>query len=478
MQTQAPDSPQKTAFIDYLYENVARAIQTWDEATALDAYAVWLRLALVDEDVRDVVVQDVGYATNTESERELAEAYGSKWSPGCIAHESELWLCGPGYSRRPGDTHGRQLRAAYLRASVRRFDLSNQEYDLMLRHSTLQQRLNADPSALTPEEVASLEEIALRCALTEAERARLARDANSLYTLYDQTVLGAFLDACGEVIQRLHALGILERKCGRPLPIGITFSNDIDERIALDVVWASNPPGLAREMEEEMMGRTYAQIAAEETLHRDLAARPAEEQAEFWTQMLLAEQEALYLNQTSPALDRIRELGLSHYGALWVRAGERPEVMSGVVTRLVPLIQERASPARLTASPDPEVRGDANEVAAALLQAITFMGQTRANREAVRDEDVERLHALLVRLFRESESLPRVGLTTFLVARTLHALRPERFPHEKFGAGGATANRLLNYLDFGLVKSDPSTPDYNEAAEAARFAARRQGRSL
>jgi hypothetical protein len=88
-------TPQAQAFIDYLYENVVRAIQGWGETTARDIYVMWLMLSLNEDDSRFVELSSIGYGTNEHTTPELAASYGSKWSPGCWAGGTDVDLCHP-----------------------------------------------------------------------------------------------------------------------------------------------------------------------------------------------------------------------------------------------------------------------------------------------------------------------------------------------------------------------------------------------
>jgi hypothetical protein len=479
-------TPQALAFIDYLYHPVAQAIEAWDDETARDIYVVWLMLSLTNDDSRFVEISSVGYNTNTHTTAELAKSYGSKWSPGCWAGGTDLNLCHPSDAEYVAiygiedkdDPHGRALRDAYLDAAMTRFDRSDEQHDAVFEHSNLQYRLNNNPAEFSHEEQARLEELNQRFGVSEAEREMLQEDNRFILGLYSDEVFNPFIAACGAVIQRLHSEGVLQRKCGQAVPVGITFSNDVDARVALQATRNANPPGLSRGVEEWMMGRTYEQLDGEQELLREVTAKTPHEQAYFWAQALLEDAESLYLDKTTPLVERLHSIGW--WGMrMEPLANSSPEVAAQLVSLLVPLIEERASAhPRAPYVPNAEgPRGDANEVATSLLSAVQRVGTVPRHREVVREEDVERLHQLLARLFRESESLERVGLTTALVARALHALRPHRFPVDKFGGGGETANRLLNYRDFGLVKSDPNTPDYDEAADEARRAIRRLQRA-
>ena len=64
------------------------------------------------------------------------------------------------------------------------------------------------------------------------------------------------------------------------------------------------------------------------------------------------------------------------------------------------------------------------------------------------DAEVERLYAVLQQLYDESVGKSWTGLNLCLLANTLHALRPERFPqHSRMGSSD---NKLMNPADFGL----------------------------
>jgi hypothetical protein len=466
--------PPREGFVKYVCDHVTRAIESWDETTAEEVYVIWLVLSLMEDDSRYVEVSAVGYGTRSHTTPELIESYGSEWSPGCWAGGTLLNLCHPSHEKfvdlygGDDDREGRALRDAYLKEAVTRFDRSDEEKGTVFEHSKLQYRHNESPREFPKDQLDQLEAISRRFKVTDVERRILEDRHDHLLTLYGQALMDPILDACGEVVRRVHASGILERKCGRAVPVGITFSNDVDAQVAVAVTTAANPPGLSRGLEEWMLGRTYEQIEAEQAFLDAVRAKEPEDQAAFWVEAILADAESRYLDKPCELAEELRSLGLwsMKIGPL-VR--QTPEVVGPFVSFLVPMIEERISPGL----GDPK-----NEIAMALLGAVESVGRSGRARDLVLDQDVDRLHGLLARLFRDSEPMERVGMATTLVARTLHALRPEQFPRDKFGSGGETANRLLNYRAFGLAKSDPSTPDYDEAAEEARRARRRRSLGL
>lgn len=113
------------------------------------------------------------------------------------------------------------------------------------------------------------------------------------------------------------------------------------ESIALETVRAANPPGLSRGLEEYLMGRTYEQDAARQAFREDLAQKSPDEQAAFWSEVILAEAEALYLDRQSPLLERLKAFGID--GCERWLVDDAPSVRAALVTRLVSLVEARAT---------------------------------------------------------------------------------------------------------------------------------------
>lgn len=95
------------------------------------------------------------------------------------------------------------------------------------------------------------------------------------------------------------------------------------------------------------------------------------------------------------------------------------------------------------------------KAAAAMLLYLDILAK-RGERDAVAEEDVERIYAILRRLWEESQTLsaPVIGPALQVTARVLHSMRPQRFPVVKFSYSSSNGNRLLNYHEFGLHEND------------------------
>jgi len=191
--------------VEYLCAPVAEVIRGWGVGRT-DIYGIWLSISLAEDDRSRPQLSSVAALTEGYTTDALVRSYGSRYSDGCSTPETriDLRLCeetGEWYSDPsvPGDPEGRALRNAFF-----------------------------------------------------AERGLLPPDRD-LSAPNKERHLIAFLDACGAVIRRLHEEGVITAVCGRPVPIGIVFDNDIDKRIALAVVRDANPAGLARGMEEAIM---------------------------------------------------------------------------------------------------------------------------------------------------------------------------------------------------------------------------------
>lgn len=392
----------KENLVNYLYEPIAAAIQQWQPCPRSDIYGIWIDLSLPNENSCTPVISSISYLSITHLTNALRKSYGSAFAPGCATDAIYLNLCEEtgdwyGDSEHLGDPEGRALRNEYF-ASIG---------------------------------VPSVEDSRVGC-------------------------LEAFLTVCGEVIRQFHQEGIIESVCGKSVPIGITCSNDIDQEIALAPTRDANPSGLSREMEEWMMQITYAQKEAREVFFAEMAARPLEEQAEFWIDALIAEKRKLHGKQDSSLATRLAELQI-----LGMRDIE-PQFRTALGPVAVPrLIEELKQYANVHCFKPKEPGYTEKWVASGIANALIQVGSVKENQVIITQSTISQLHQLLTHLFHEGESLETVDIVASLVAGILNTFRPEQYPIPISGPGGAQANRLLNWRDFGLERSNPNTPEYH-----------------
>ncbi len=436
---------------DYLEEKVRFVFEQIDAATASDIYALWLVVALHQDDSLYPELDSFGYSTNAESTTEVVEDYGSRWSSGCIAAYVPLNLCQrevPEW-KQAGDTIGVALREQLFAAQNSRFNRSDEETKALWRHAKLQEEFNQ--GVLAPDDEDELKSLTLRFDPKSDWTQDLRKDAHLFRHQRDADTQGVFVKVLDEVAQRLHRKGVVERVCGQPVPIGISFVNDIDERPLAEVVRAANPEGLSRGIEEYLLGETYEQIEARRILDAEIAKRPDAERVAFWVRALYEANANVYMSLETPLTERLKSCALLHNELALL---ERLVTYAPLAVPLIlDLIEDNVSTA-----PDAvkDVLGrDEKQVAESMLLPLGHLA-THGDRDAISEEDVEQLYGLLVRLWNESETLaaPVIGTSLQVTARVLHTMRPRRFPAVKFGFTGQNGNRLLNYQEFGLSKNN------------------------
>ncbi|MBC7805031.1 MAG: hypothetical protein H7145_02655, partial [Akkermansiaceae bacterium] len=387
-------TPQSQVFVDYLYAQAAAAIEQLDTATASDVYALWLML--IEHD-RVLEVGSLDYATRSDLPPDLTDKDRATWSPGRRTGTLALGLCrpAPGPFDDPEDSadlYGIELWEAYWRTRTRRFEGTEAENRALHAHATLQWHRNTCPDQFTPQLAAYLDRLEAVLRVTPPERAELEDDGRYLVNRYRQERREAMLAAYIQVAQRLHTGGILERQCGRPVPVGIAFEGDDSAPgWAKEATGRANPPGLATGMERWMQGRTDQQREAERLLFEDTGRLPFEEQASFWARVIL---------EIIPARDGARGNTLSpQVGAMALSAEEiaarvalTPARRGALVRHLIPFIEAlggggQPSAERLTAD-------EARRVAPSLLPIIEGLTGSPRRRRAIGEDVVERLYRL------------------------------------------------------------------------------------
>lgn len=418
------------AFVDYLYARVVGAIEQWDMATARDTYALWLILTPQDGVVE---IRSLDYATRAE----LTDEDRATWNPDHRTGGLALGLCraAPGPFDDPeesADLDGLARWDAYWATHPRRFDDTPAQRRALFAHASLQRHRNANPDQFTPQHAAYRDRLAAILTVTPHEQAELEEDDRYLVNRYRQERLDAMLAACTQVIQRLHTEGILERQCGQPVPVGIAFDEDDDPGWAREATRRANPPGLATGLEQWMQGRTDQQREAERSLFEEIEILPLENQAAFWARSMgeiIAAGDGAGGSTLSPRVDA---MGLSAE-ALAARVVHTPAQCDALARHLVLLVES------LIKSDQSPLQGLATEKTCRhLLSLLQNLAHSPRRRQAIREDVVERLYHLWTERGGQTAPLNETSLTT-LLARTLHSLRPERFPLEN----PEIVNRLL-----------------------------------
>ncbi|WP_394794040.1 hypothetical protein [Armatimonas sp.] len=251
-----------------------------------------------------------------------------------------------------------------------------------------------------------------------------------------------FVDICGSLIRRLHTDGTLQNLFGKPIPLGMLFSNDIDQEIPLPQTRDNNPDRLSQGMEEWMMKNTYAQIAAYEAFCAEVFAWPLERQARFYAQAMLGCKAEKRGMASTPEWEWAREKGRSGMGLDWTSPAAHL-----FLGQVLPEIEKRATAKRSFPSGTYPETEQADDLLSFFWIPSDYLTRLRS---PIPETDIDRLYALLKRLYKESKTLEEIGSTLRHTARALNDLCPERFPVAKIGWRKENMNRLLEPEKFGL----------------------------
>ncbi|MBC8139690.1 MAG: hypothetical protein H8F28_27735 [Fibrella sp.] len=257
---------------------------------------------------------------------------------------------------------------------------------------------------------------------------------------YRQECLEAMLIAYIQVIRRLHTEGIVECQCGRAIPVGIAFEgDDAAHGWAREATGRANPPGLARGLEQWMQGRTDQQREAERSLFEETDRFPLEEQAAFWARVILELEiiEARAGTRGSVLSSRVGAMGLSAR-EIAARVVLTPARRGALAWHLIPLIEALGGGGQ--SSPQGLAADDASRVAMSLLSILQGLAGSPRQRQSIGEDVVERLYCLRRDLGGQTAPFSGTSMIT-LLTRTLHSLRPERFPESV-----EVVNRMLTYM--------------------------------
>lgn len=366
----------ENALVDYLISGITDAIQKWREDK--DVYGLWLEVILGEDDPKQAFLKHAWVLRARVTPKKEADKHRSEWAA-TLGETEVLNLCEDGWSadgeefpEYPGDPIGKQLRDDFFQ----------------------QKRLQESGDELT-----------------------------------------WFLDICGKVILRLHTEEVLIQLWGKPIPVGVVIGNDMPHTLTLSVTRDSNPDRISRGMEEWLMGRTYAQIAAEGELLTELRAWPIDNQAHFWRNAMWGQMLWARAIGTTPEWEEVRGLGISG-----------PDWHGPALALLVDLIVKDAEASLSVELPTSPER----QVIEFLLMELFSLEHSPELQAQVQEETITRLYALLRRLYEESQQHERIGSALQLTARALHALRPSRFPAVRFTGHKANPNRLVEPERFGL----------------------------
>lgn len=204
------------ALIAYLYPKLVEALQSWKDLD--DIYGIWIILALSEDNPAKPSFSHLMPLRHSVATPERINSYfGYPYAPGVADYtaSASLELCTDPWPY-----------ANY-------YDESDEEE-------------KDDPEGLSLREAffAWNQEKSGYLSLQQAPEPRELKLQKLLW----------FLEACGKLIRRLHADEILLALFGKPVPVGISFCNDVDERITVPATQDNNPLGLADGMLAWMRG--------------------------------------------------------------------------------------------------------------------------------------------------------------------------------------------------------------------------------
>jgi hypothetical protein len=225
-------------FEQHLLSRIQPSLESWQgQNFTSDIYAIYLMLRFTENSVKEADIDNLIYLTNSHTTPELADSHGSRFSPGCAAGNPEVAL--------PNDVEGQKLRETYIREHAAPFTLEKYETDLVSKHGRLQLKANQSPDEMTRQDWLDLASLTCRFDPEGKYTQELSQNNRLIACLYDEKVLGAFLGACEAVIAELHQSGLIEKVCGKPVPVGIAFSNDFCSDAVLTYTNKSYPDALS-----------------------------------------------------------------------------------------------------------------------------------------------------------------------------------------------------------------------------------------
>jgi hypothetical protein len=388
----------KESLLDYLYQRLVEALQTWKGFD--DIYGIWIGLVLYEDEPGRPSINVMGCLREHPPTSKNHEEYEDRWHPGLMNPQIlfKPGLCDDPWpdddedpteyepqSLYPGDPEGRKLREAF-------FKWKQEQPDSSLA-------INDDEAS--------------------------------------EQKFEWFLEICGQLIRLLHKTGAIVQTCSRPVPVGFGIGDGGTR--TLEIVRDNNPDRISKGMEEWMLGRTYEEIEGEAAFRTALRTRPVKEQVHWWVEALRGLRGWMQDKETTPEWEQAQATGFMDIRLDW----DAP-LTSPLAKRLVSEAEQYITvQTRLELSP----KQDCAEFLIARFQTLQGHPELQAQ---VDEETISRLHALLQHLYDESKKEERIGVALQLTARALHALRPERFPVVKFGGRRENANRLLEPEKFGL----------------------------
>lgn len=425
------------ALENHLFERISAAITAIDPPTAREVYAFYLVFSLDEHGDFWPEIMSLTWLAKSGVTPEKARSYGSKWSGWAASGEAVLSLC-----NEKSDAAGFALQTTFYE-SLLVDEPARKNWKTLLQLWPFRWQ---DEEELPPEVRAQVEARLDALEIAPADRRWVFQMTAALSPL---DLCGAFFPVVETVIRQLHTRGIVRQTCGRDVPIGFMATNDVGYAWGLEATRRANLPGLASEMEEWMMGESYAVVEARQKLESEIALLPRAEQAAFWVACDLETQLFFRSDKRSDLIDDLEERGLvsktADSGFTELQIFSR---LSEVFSATAPLLIEEI--ARL-ANNEPNVysadQHQNQDLASHLLGMLENMA-TQANRDAVPESAIALLQETQRKLWREAQSRDKIGACLQYTFRVLHRLRPDRFPlpqHDR-----RDHNRVLNAADYGL----------------------------
>ncbi len=420
----------------HLFERLSAAIRQIDPSQAREIYAFYLVLSLDEGGAYWPEVTSLAWLIESDVTPEKAQNYGSKWSGWSASGETVLQLCD-----ETRDAAGFFLQSAFYESLL-------PDEGARRKWETFQWLwpFRWDEDELTPELKKQLETRLDALEIPASERRYLSSTMGVLAPLDFNAVFFPILE---NVIHALHASGAVREVCGRDVPIGIMATNDVGYEWGLDPTHRANPPGLARGMEEWMMGEPYAAVEAREKLESEIARLPHQEQAAFWVRCAIETERFFWNDERSGFTDDLEKRGLlrktAKHHIQYLRMSRR---LTELLPEAAPLLIEEFAQ---HANNEPETYGTGHhkphQLASHLLSLLEGIAP-QGDRNAIPETAIERLREVQRVLWHDAQTRDKIGSCLQYTFRVLHRLRPDRFPlpqHDR-----RDHNRVLNGSDYNL----------------------------
>ena len=425
----------------YLFEKLNSAIETIPEEAAREIYALYIVCSLDEGGAYRPYIASLAWLE--ESKRaSVHHDYGHEFSGWGASGETILGLCD-----EASDLHGFTLQSEFFRSQLQT-DLDRERFALLEKIWPVRW----DEHEISPSDWDAAQKLLAGVGVAEKDRKYLFL---VMLQLVPFKMSEAFFEPLQNALRELQQGGIVERKCGRAVPIGVMATNDVGYEWGIEPTQSANPRDLAREILEWMRGEEFAVSEAREQLETEIARLPMEEQAQFWVECKCDIFWFFEADKRTPLIADLEKRGLLEKSANIHRDSTHSNnrislLLPLAAPLLMDLIERNASnaPTLYDGTPKPPA-----ELAIRLLDALQSGARDGMGSE-VDDATVARIETLMHALWPEAQAMfqnrERVGYCLDYCARVLHCLRPEKYPLHRIHPRLTAA---FNFEDFGLQQN-------------------------